>query len=155
MLEGTHFQVAYVCDDIEAAADAFVRRGFPRKPRIFEVTRPATVASGDVTISNRICFFWFGDFMYELIQPLIDPIGMYALAPANGGPMRFHHTANRVGDWDGFRRRAAAQDLPVVMEGGKDGEDLKFLYLDARERCGHFLEFAWMTDARWQQLKAV
>jgi len=153
MIEGRHFQVAYVCDDIEAAADGFVKRGYGRKPRIFEVTRLADTPGGEVTISNRLCFFWYGDFMYELIQPLIDPIGMYDLAPDNGGPMRFHHTASRVDDWDGFRARVAAQDLPVVMEGAKDGDELKFLYIDARERCGHFLEFAWLTDQRWQQLK--
>ena len=153
MLEGRHFQVAYVCDDIEQAADAFVQRGYPRSPRIFEVTRSADTPGGEVIISNRLCFFWYGDFMLELIQPLIDPIGMYALAPANGGPMRFHHTAARVDDWDAFRARAAAQDLPVVMEGAKEGDDLKFAYIDARQSCGHFLEFAWATDERWEQLK--
>lgn len=155
MLEGTHFQVAYVCDDIEKAADAFVKRGFDRKPNIFEVTRSADTPGGEVTISNRICFFWFGDFMYELIQPMIDPTGMYDLAPANGGPMRFHHTCNRVDDWNSFRKQVDRQDQPLVMEGGKDGDDLKFCYLDARERCGHFLEFAWMTETRWEQLKAA
>jgi hypothetical protein len=153
MLEGRHFQVAYVCDDIEEAAAAFVQRGYPKAPRIFEVTRPAETPGGEVTISNRLCFFWYGDFMYELIQPLIDPIGMYSLAPASAGPMRFHHTANRIDDWDAFRARAAAQDLPEVMWGGKQGDDLKFSYIDARTRCGHFLEFAWATDERWKMLK--
>jgi len=27
--------------------------------------------------------------------------------------------------------------------------DLKFLYLDARETLGHYLEYVWMTDEMW------
>ena len=35
---------------------------------------------------------------------------------------------------------------------GASGDELKFLYLDARETLGHYLEYTWMTPARWAQL---
>ena len=40
---------------------------------------------------------------------------------------------------------------PVVIE-GESGDNLKFLCLDARDLLGHYLEYTWTTDARWQRL---
>ena len=61
----------------------------------------------------------------------------------------------RVDDWDAFRARVARQDLPVVMERATEGDALKFLYLDAREFCGHYLEYVWTTDERWAAMRAM
>jgi hypothetical protein len=35
---------------------------------------------------------------------------------------------------------------------GASGEELKFLYLDARELLGHYLEYTWLTETRWTQI---
>jgi hypothetical protein len=56
----------------------------------------------------------------------------------------------RVDNWDDFRARVDEQPYPVVLEGGSDA--LRFLYLDAREFLGHYLEYTWMTDQRWSQV---
>ncbi len=45
-----------------------------------------------------------------------------------------------------------AQDLPVVLERAIEGDLLKFLYLDGRDFCGHYLEYVWATDERWVQM---
>jgi hypothetical protein len=55
-----------------------------------------------------------------------------------------------VDDWDEFRARVDAQPYPVVLEGGN--EFLRFLYLDARDFLGHYLEYVWTTDERWVQM---
>jgi hypothetical protein len=69
----------------------------------------------------------------------------------DGDVPRFHHSCARVDDWDDFRRRVDRQPCPVVLEKADDPQ-LKFLYLDARDLLGHYLEYTWMTDARWAQL---
>ena len=36
----------------------------------------------------------------------------------------------------------------MVMEGGTPGH-LLWLYVDARDTVGHYLEYCWMTPERW------
>jgi hypothetical protein len=64
--------------------------------------------------------------------------------------LRFHHVCMRVDDWKGFRARVDRQPYPVAIEGGNDA--LRFLYLDAREFLGHYLEYVCMTPERWSQV---
>jgi hypothetical protein len=59
------------------------------------------------------------------------------------------------GSWEHFLARTKAQDLPVVMWSDKGGDNLKFLYIDARSTMGHYLEYVWMTDAQWAQIRAA
>ena len=54
-----------------------------------------------------------------------------------------------------LRLVADEQDLPVVMERDMGGDNLKFLYLDGRAKFGHYLEYTWMTDAQWDQIRAA
>ncbi len=69
----------------------------------------------------------------------------------DGDVPRFHHSRVPVSDWDDFRRRVDKQPCPVVIE-GDGGDGLKFLFLDARDLLGHYLEYTWMTNARWTQI---
>lgn len=153
MLEGAHFQNAYVCDDIEAAIAAFRARFGTGEVCILDVDQEVWTPEGIRSLRNRVAFIWRGDLQYELIQPVAD-IGFYANAADNGGLLRFHHTNTRVPDWDAFRAEVDRQDMPVVME-KIGGEDVKFLYLDGRALFGHYLEFVWMTDENWQTFKAM
>ena len=155
MLEGQLYQLGFVCDDLEQGIDQFRGRGLPHEPRILEVEQPVDTPQGPVVNKVRLCFIWIGDMQYELIQPIADPLGIYANAPSNGGPLRFHQVCFRVPDWADFRARVDAQDLPVVMERDPGGDGLKFLYLDGRSRFGHYLEYTWMTNAAWDQIRAM
>ena len=155
MLEGHLYQLGYVCDDIEEGIAQFRGRGMTHEPRVMEVEQPVNSPQGEVVNHMKLCFIWIGDMQYELIQPLADPLGIYANAPSNGGPLRFHQTCMRVADWDDFRARVDQQDLPVAMERDLGGDNLKFLYLDARKQLGHYLEYTWMTDATWDQIRKM
>ncbi len=152
MITGWHYQNAYICDDIEAAIAAFhLRADFPAVP-IIDVDQTIATPDGPKRVATRLAFIWIGDLQYELIQVIVDETGIYANYADNGGIMHFHHICARVHDWDVFRAQVSAQDLPVVMERAGDGDLLKFLYLDAREFCGHYLEYVWATDERWAQM---
>ncbi|MFN4135087.1 MAG: VOC family protein [Novosphingobium meiothermophilum] len=158
MFQGTVFQNGYVCADIEAAVAAFRARGQVRIIGPFDAELMLATARGPARQVTRLAFVWQGGFQHELIQPVIDEAGLYGSDPlegrgaGGGGLFAFHHAAMRVDDWDAFRAAVDAQELPVAVERAVEGDALKFLYLDAREICGHYLEYVWMTDERWAQL---
>ena len=155
MLEGHLYQLGYVCDNLEQGIAQFRGRGMTHEPRIMEVEQPVNTPKGEFVHHLRLCFIWIGEMQFELIQALTDPLGVYANAPSNGGPIRFHQVSYRVPNWADFRARVDKQDLPLVMERDMGGDNLKFLYLDGRSRFGHYLEYTWMTDAAWDQIRKM
>ena len=155
MLEGLHYQNAYVCDDIEAGIDLFRGRGLKKNPIIIPVEQEVSTPGGSAVLKNKICFIWIDNLQYELIQVIDDPVGLYANCLSNGGPLRFHHVCYKIDDWADFRRRVDTQEFPVAMERDIGEGQLKFLYLDARSVFGHYLEYTAMSDAQWEQIKAM
>ncbi|HEX8057941.1 MAG TPA: VOC family protein [Novosphingobium sp.] len=155
MLEGHLYQLGYTCDNLEEGIAQFRGRGMTHEPHIIEVEQPVNANGREYINHIRLCFIWIGEMQYELIQAIKDPLGIYANAPSNGGPIRFHQTCMRVKDWADFRARVDQQDLPVAMERDMGGDNLKFLYLDGRAKFGHYLEYTWMTDAAWDQTRKM
>jgi Glyoxalase/Bleomycin resistance protein/Dioxygenase superfamily len=152
MITGHHFQNAYICDDIDAAIAAFGTRADIGNAAPFDVEQHLWTPVGMKRVATRLAFIWIGDLQYELIQVVADETGLYGNYKDNGGLLHFHHSCVRVSDWAEFRASVAVQDLSVVLERANEGDDLKFLYLDGREFCGHYLEYTWMTDAMWTRL---
>jgi hypothetical protein len=150
MIERKHYQNAYVTVDLDAAVARFRALVEPRSVLQFESGFQAVTPSGPVELTNRLAFVWVGDLQYELIQPVLDPIGLFTPVVPENALLAMHHSCTRVDDWDALRKQLAEQGDPVVMEGG--GDELKFLYVDARPVLGHYLEYTWMTDQRWAQL---
>ena len=155
MLVGQHYQNGYVCDDIEEGIALFRARGLEKDPQIIDVEQEVQTPSGPKQQKLRICMFWLNEVQYELIQPIVDEANVYANAPSNGGPIRFHHICLRVDDWDKFRAQVDEQDFPVVMERDLGPDALRFIYLDGRKAFGHYLEYTNMSDAMWEQIKAM
>ena len=155
MITGRHYQNAYVCDDIEAAITEFRTRAPIGEVRVYDIDQTISTPAGPKRVATRLAFIWIGDLQYELIQVVADETGIYANCQSNGGLMRFHHICMRVDDWDAFRARVDQQDLPLVMERAIEGDQLKFLYLDARSLCGHYLEYVWTSEERWAVMRAL
>ncbi len=152
MIAGHHWQNAYICDDIEAAIAQFGQRADIGDVPIHDIEQSFWTPAGMKRVVTRLAFVWIGDMQNELIQPIEDETGIYSNYQNNGGMMHFHHVCSRVPDWDGFRAAVDQQDLPVVLERAIEGDLLKFLYLDGRTFCGHYLEYVWATDERWLQM---
>lgn len=156
MLEGRHYQNAYLCDHLETGIDLFRGRGMEKEPTIIPVDQEVLTPDGLKRQKSRVCFIWIGDLQYELIESEVDEVGLYAHCQTNGGPLRFHHACFRVNDWTTFRAGVDRQPLPIAMERAGAGEaDLKFLYLDAREVLGHYLEYTWMPDPVWNHIRSM
>ncbi|MDK2758019.1 VOC family protein [Blastomonas fulva] len=152
MITGHHYQNAYICDDIDAAIAAFRQRADIGDVRPFDVEQMLWTPAGMKRVASRLAFIWIGDLQYELIQVVADDSGLYANFANNGGLLHFHHVCMRVPEWEPFRAAVSQQDLPVVLERANEGDQLKFLYLDGRSFCGHYLEYCWMTDEMWARL---
>ncbi len=150
MLEGHHFQNAYVTRDIDKWIAAFSEKAKLDRKLIFEGTTHVTTVNGPGTQTNKLAFLWVGGMQYELIQPVAGDVALYADALPEDDALQFHHICMRVPDWEDFRARVDKQPYEVVLEGGN--EQLRFLYLDARPFLGHYLEYTWMTDQRWAQI---
>lgn len=150
MLEGQHFQNAYVTRDIDKALQAFSERADVRQLIQTEVTVDVWTPAGMGTQTNKLAFVWVGDLQYELIEPVAGDVAIYRDALPKSDRPQFHHICMRIDKWDDFRARVDQQSLPVVLEGGSDA--LRFLYLDARDFLGHYLEYTFMNDERWGQM---
>jgi hypothetical protein len=150
MLEGHHYQNAYVTRDIAKWIAAFRERADITKYIEFEGTTQVTTTKGPGTQTNKLAFIWVGDMQYELIQPVAGDVHIYSDELPADDSLKFHHICMRVKEWDSFRVRVDQQPYKVVLEGGND--QLRFLYLDARSFLGHYLEYVWMTDERWGQM---
>ncbi|HTV96048.1 MAG TPA: VOC family protein [Steroidobacteraceae bacterium] len=150
MLEGRHYQNAYITRDIDRAVESFRNRAGVRDARVFEAAVEVQTPAGRGMAVSKLAFIWIDDLQYELIEPVRGLVDIYRDALPADDSLKFHHICMRVGDWHDFRARVEARRSPVVLEGGS--EQLRFLYIDARDFLGHYLEYTWMTPERWTQL---
>lgn len=150
MIYGSQYQNAYVTPNITEAVKAFSESAKPRDVIVFESTTEVDAPQGSMALTNKIAMLWVGDTQYEFIEPVVDPNGIYKPALDSGALLTFHHHASRVDDWDTFRKQVDQGPFPVAF--GRETGDLKFLYLDARDVVGHYLEYVSTTDERWRQL---
>jgi hypothetical protein len=147
VLEGQHYQNAFVTRNIDKAVDTFRSRSKVKDVITFDASVQVWTPKGQGTVISKLAFIWINNLQYELIQPVSGLVEVYTDELRADDGLKFHHICMRVDRWEDFRARVDKQDLPVVLEGG--GDMLKFLYLDARELLGHYLEYVWMTPERW------
>lgn len=143
-----HYQNAYVTRDLERALAMFRHQygfdGFKQYDVSYELQTPR----GSGTASVRLALGWIGNVQYELIQPVSGLVDAYTEGLPQDAVLSFHHVAMRVHDWDAFRAALERDNRPIAMQGGTPGH-LLWLYVDARDSVGHYLEYCWMTPERW------
>ena len=149
-----HYQNAYVTHDLDGALEIFRSRYGFDKFRRMEVSYELTTRAGRGTASVKLALGWIGNVQYELIEPVSGLIEVYQEGLSDESPLRFHHVCMRVPDWAEFRARVDQERFPVAMEGGTPGH-LLWLYLDARDTLGHYLEYCWMTPERWTMIRGL
>ena len=139
-------QIAYVTNDIDKAKQMFqtiyrVDRWLDLARRFDRQTVSINARNGRIEIRAMIAYV--GAIQFELIQPVVDPEGLYeAILPANGAfAVRLHHL--------GFNQKATKDILALEQSLGHDhaismatsSEAMPVFYADARDRLGHYLEY--------------
>jgi hypothetical protein len=147
MLLENHYQNAYVTRDIEKALDIFRTRYGVKDPKYFQAEVEVTTPHGKGVAVNKVAFIWIGQLQYELIEPVSGPVDLYRAALPDSG-LRFHHICMRSFDWEATLAEVERQKLPIVYR-GDTSSGLKFIYADARDTLGHYLEFTSVPPAVW------
>jgi len=148
-----YYQNGYVTHDLDRAM-ALTGQSLGLGPfSFFDVEMVLNTSSGEKTSGVRVATAWAGRMQVELIQPVsgyIDPY-LHALPvdPDDAVP-RLHHVAMRRDDPVAMRREAEGLGLPVAFESASAG--IGCIFIDARARLGHFLEFVTATDVGWDIL---
>lgn len=153
-----HSQVAYVTNDIEAAARLFEEEyGAPGFFHFSNVDNGMEIGNGP---QLKIALARVGGVEIELIEPIGDtaPLFKNALPRGPGLAIRFHHVAIRIDgpkeNWDAHVASIDFGKHPIVFE-GELGEDLRFVYTDERETLGHYVEHVWMSPKLFAQITAA
>src|ERR1700733_8627592 len=98
MLEGYHFQNAYVTRDVDKWVRALQERGKVDRVLTYEGSTQVRTVDGVGTQTNKLAFVWIGDLQYELIQPVSGSVKLYADALPADDSLQFHHTCMRIPD---------------------------------------------------------
>lgn len=110
---------------------------------VMEVKTPA----GHGSAGAKIAIGWVGDVQYEVIEPVSGLIDLYRDALPAHHALRFHHFGLRTFDFDRMRAEIDRHGRPVALEGTTAGA--RFVYVDARDSLGHYLEYIWMEPELW------
>lgn len=147
MLLENHYQNAYVTRDIEQALSLFRARYGVADAGYFRAEVAVTTPHGTGIAVNKVAFIWIGKLQYELIEPVSGPVDLFREALPEQG-LRLHHICMRSFDWGATLAEVERRKLPVVLR-GDSASGLSFLYADARDTLGHYLEFASVPPAVW------
>jgi hypothetical protein len=142
-----HYQNAYVTPNLEQALVKLRTEHGVGDFMCIDSSIPVWTPGGEGVATTRIALGWVGDLQYELIQPISGPVGIYSDAVREDQLLRFHHVAMRADDWDALRGDIDGRARSIVYRGQTDG--LKFVYVDARDTLGHYLEYVWATPEKW------
>jgi hypothetical protein len=148
-----HYQNAYVTHDLDRAMALLKDRFGVGDYIVFEPDMILKTPSGPRPSSVRAALAWAGGLQIELIEPVSGYLDHYLpyLPQDKADPVpRLHHVAVRRDDLAAMREEIARLGLPVAFEGEAPG--LVFIYLDARQSLGHFLEYVWATPEGWAMI---
>jgi hypothetical protein len=150
-----HSQIAYVTNDLDAAASQLEKEyGIPG---FYKFDNFAVAQPSDPQL--RIALARVGGVEVELIEPQGDVANLFAdVLPKDrnaGLAIRFHHIAIRIGgsleDW---QRHTLAIDTTrhrIVFQGAL-ADQMRFFYTDERSTLGHYVEHVWLHPALLEQL---
>ncbi len=148
------FQNAYVTRSLEHAVDFVRERHGIGEFVYFEPEMDVyTSQDGHGPCHVKVALGWAGPLQLELIEPVSGNLQHYLdylPEDPSDNSLRLHHICMRVLDWDKAREDIERQKFPVAYEGGVEG--VKFVYLDARDTFGHYLEYLWASPEMWKQM---
>lgn len=144
------FQVAYVTNDLEAAA-WLMRDAYGWGEFLFMRDIPGSLTD--------IALAYSGATMIELMQPLAVAGDFYSdhLGQGEGLRIRHHHfgmLADTREDLAAIRAGHVALGNAIVLEGEVPGA-LDYLYADCRASLGHYLEYIRLDEGGRQMFAAV
>lgn len=147
------YQLGYVTHDLERGIASMASGMGLSEFSQFDVELPLETPEGKKTASVRVATAWAGPLQVEIIQPVSGYIDLYAAElpadPSDATP-RFHHVAVRHESTSEMKADAASMGLPMVFE--TEGAGITSMFVDARERLGHYIELVSASPDGWRML---
>jgi len=150
------FQNAYVTRDLDRAMELMKTRFNIKEFMVIEPDIEMITPNGPKRSITRAALGWADNsFLIELIQPMPgSEIDIYsAFLPEDDRP-KFHHVAARTFDWEETHRQITAEGWTIAQEHHMK-EGLNFMYVDALDTLGHYVEFIWATPEMWSYMGGV
>jgi hypothetical protein len=143
------FQLAYVTNDLDAAAARF-RDRYGTGEFLFLREMPGGIA---------LALAYAGETMIELIEPQPGAPALYRdwIADMEGLVVRHHHCGFLIEDdsrWAEMRSTLVGQGQAIPMEGPMPGA-LDYLYADTTAELGHYLEYIRLYEGGRQLFASV
>lgn len=150
MLFQHFFQNAYVTRDLDHGMALMQDRHGIREFLVIEPDIKMMTPHGPKRSMSRAALGWADEsYLVELIQPLPgSEIDIYSAFLPDDNGLRFHHVAARTFDWESTHRQIEEDGWTIAMEHHMV-EGLNFMYVDARETLGHYVEYIWATPDMW------
>lgn len=153
-----HSQVAYVTNDIEAAAALLQEQYGAPGFFIFSNVQPGMEQASKERL--KIGITRIGGVEFELIEPIGDTAPLFSdvLPKGDGLVLRFHHICSRIeGSIENWKAYSASIDTKVhpIVFSGEMGEDMQFFYTDERKTLGHYVEHIWYSDRMLERVLAA
>ena len=142
------FQNAYITRDLDKWCENFKKHHGVDDFLVLELSNDVVTKWGNGPQYARVALGWVDQLQIEIIEPNGGMIDIYKNVLPDDDKIAFHHVGMRVHDWDKFRAEVDANGWEVASEGAVPG--CNYIYIDARETCGHYVEYLWMTDEMWQ-----
>jgi hypothetical protein len=147
------YQIAYVTPDIEVATailcEQFGAPPFRGLAGHAPVENRVMTPEGEVDIVMRAAISIVGNLTLEVLQPVSGATKIFSDMLIPGQPLRVHHFGMRCDDLEAMRAAHEAQGRTVVMEGAFKAA--RFIYVDARDTLGHYLEYACAPAEYWNR----
>lgn len=147
------YQNGYVTHDLDRAME-LTGTSFGLGPfSAFDVEMVANTPTGEKTSKLRVATAWAGATQVELIQPVggfVEPYLPFLPADRADAVPRLHHIAVRRDDPAAMRAEADSMGLPLAFS--SEGAGVSCIFLDARQRLGHFFEFVTASPEGWELL---
>jgi len=141
------FQHGYIARNLDTAIATFKNLHGVENFLILDISNEVKTKWGNGPQYVRVALGWVDDLQIELIEPNGGMIDLYTENLPDGDIPHFHHIGMRIFDWESFRAEVTAQGWPVVCEADVPG--CSYIYIDAREQLGHYIEYMWMSDELW------
>lgn len=111
MLEGRHYQNAYVTRNLDKAVAEFTTRADARSVATFEATTEVLTGEGRKSQTLKMAFIWVGDLQYEFIE--LAPRRSRSSAPGCRTATGRGSTTAAPGSTTGLTSAAASTSSPA------------------------------------------
>jgi hypothetical protein len=155
-----YYQIAYVTNNRDLAmkqlGEAYGIQEWYTNPRFVCEILP------EKTMEIRLALTFVGDTQIEVIEPIAGAVGFYrtVLTDDKSFQVKFHHVCVAFETAEQYEAKVAelrreGLDMPVDITREMKGPLGLACYADLRHKCGHYIEYVWLSEPARAMMDSV